>query len=207
MGSRILGGPEEALRRGRASVLVAGRSSGGRYGSGRLVRRVFLRRRTFRFSQRRFVAALSDHRYRGARGFGSCVGSLLVRSGISRSSYGVADSLAYRLADLLLVRETHQLLGGVDVDVHSVWVNPNQQCHRRVATRRHGRSVGVIYALGQALGPDPPAVYRDRLARAAALGDARQRRVARDLEGALLVLHPAHRPRLAHAVELGEALY
>src|SRR5215203_6719246 len=92
------------------------------------------------------------------------------------------------------------------VDVHLARVNLNQQGYGSVAASRHGRSVGVIYALGQALGPYPPTVYRDRLARAAALGDARQRRVARDLEGALLVIHPAHRLRLAHTVELGEAL-
>src|SRR4028119_1769940 len=46
---------------------------------------------------------------------------------------------------------------------------------RRVAARGHGRPVGVVYAPGQGLRPDPPAVHRDRLARAAGFGGARAR--------------------------------
>src|SRR5215203_1655241 len=94
----------------------------------------------------------------------------------------------------------------MDVNVDLARVNFNPQCHRWVAACRHSPSIGVVYALAQALGPNPPTVYGDSLARAATLGDARERRVTLNLEGPRLVVHSSHRPRLTHTIELSEAL-
>ena len=212
MGPGAPGVSEEVIRGDRAALIVAGRLLTGRHGRGRPVRRVLLRGMPLRgmvlpCGQRRVGAALAGRRWVGARGgSGFCAEPVPLRDGIPRPSYGAADRLAYNLSHLLLVGEAHQLLGRVHVDVHLPRVDLDAQRHRRKAARGHGRAVGIIYPLGQGFGPYPPAVHRERLARAAGLGDARQRRVARDLVGARLVVHPPHRFRRAHAVELGEAL-
>src|SRR5215213_9627098 len=120
--------------------------------------------------------------------------------------------IALRTASLIARRTSFSsekrtsCLVGVDVNVHLPRVNLNAQCHRRVAPRGHGCSVSVVYALRQAIGPNPPTVYGDRLTQAAGLGDTRQRCVACNLEGSRLAIHPPHRPGLSHAVELGKTL-
>ena len=170
IGSDTLGGSEEAIRSDRAAFIGAGRPLAGRYGRGRPVRRVPLCRMPLLgmklpCGQRRIVAALAGRRRVGARDSGFSAAPILLRGGIPGSLYGAADRLAYNLAHLLLLREAHQLLGRVHVDVNPPRVDLDAQRHRRVTARGHGRPVGVVHALGQGLRPHPPAVHRYRLAR------------------------------------------
>src|SRR3712207_7219571 len=90
------------------------------------------------------------------------------------------------------------------VDVYPAGVDLDAQCYRRVAARGERGTVGVVYTAGQVLGPHPAAVHCYRLARAAALGHAREGDVPGDLERSGLILHPPHRPGLGDAVDLGE---
>ncbi len=78
--------------------------------------------------------------------------------------YSHFDRIGYRLSRSPLVGETHQLLGGMYVNVHLARVNLYIECHRRVAARGDGSPVGVIQSPGKNLGSYPPAVYGDRLA-------------------------------------------
>ena len=105
-----------------------------------------------------------------------------------------------------LLGEAHDLFRRVYVNVYPSRVNLDPECYRRVAARGDRRPVGVVEAPVEVVSPHPAAVHRDRLAGAAALRHARERRVSTHLEGPRLVTDFPQCAGFGDAVNTGEPL-